>query len=300
MSTVSNNKKFVELDGVRIFHDKKDNTISIISTDEDLVGKPFKITLNRGTDSEVTIRELLRDSGVISKEMFFYDPLWALAAIPKLAKKPDYYLTNWSKDILPIGVNQDSNRVEIDLSSSPHTLIVGGTGSGKTHFIENMKAHLSKGDLWDLQVLAKHGYSQSADIKKIENIKNRIMEAEAYSKPNMVIIENLFELFHNEENSLRETLINHLNIILEAGEKNNVYLTVAAQRMDFCDELDLNLFTNNVMFGKVPSELDNNFYVHRDRMFSRPGLASIQSDGLRIADKLTSDLTLVQNYIFKA
>lgn len=301
MSIVSKNKKFVELDGVRIFHDKKSNSISLISTDEDLVGKPFKITLHRGSESEETLRELLRDSGVISREAFFYDPFVSLATLPKFVKRPNFG-TEWVKELMPIGVSANSKmeleRVELDLSVTPHTLITGKTGLGMSNFIENIMAHFAPNNLWDIHFLAKVSSPNSLDLKKLARVKDRIVAGKSYEKPTMIFIDNIFELLNSGDETYKKECVESLNTIIEDGAKNNIYLTMTSQRKDLTEDLALGKLTSKVIFGKIPEGITDSetFYAMRDKRFERPGLASIESEGLRVNGILKDHNVLVQNY----
>lgn len=160
MAYVAENKKFVELSGMRAFYDHKANTIKLISTDEDLVGKPFSITLNQGTETEATLRELLEDSGVIrEKESDAKDSFYG---VPKFVPAPEssheaYYRTqavqvekdcqgeltediNVDKEqldillntsnMLPLGIARAGRLIKHDFLEDPNLLVVGTKGSG--------------------------------------------------------------------------------------------------------------------------------------------------------------------------
>lgn len=136
MSFVSKNKKFLNLDNLRVFYDRKENVIKLTSTDEDLAGKPFQITLKQGTESETTLRDLLIENEVITEEEV--DPQYG---IPKYAKYPLKKDDSSRWDDFPMGVSKNGLEVRINVSSSPHALISGGTGSGKSVVIRNYFLH---------------------------------------------------------------------------------------------------------------------------------------------------------------
>jgi hypothetical protein len=162
MSAISSNGKFINLDGVKVYYNRKDNTIQIISSDDDLVGKPFQITLKQGTESEATLRELLYDKGVIKPE-----ENKPVLNIPKFIPYPtegnqvindrlSYTLRNNPADIkigeirdveinstnknkinakwneIPLGIGQNYSAITWDVSVAPHGLICGSAGSGKS------------------------------------------------------------------------------------------------------------------------------------------------------------------------
>lgn len=155
MSFVSKNKKFLNLDNLRVFYDKKENVIKLTSTDEDLAGKPFQITLKQGTESEATLRDLLIENEVITEEEV--DPQYG---IPKYAKYPQKKddLSRW--DEFPMGVSKNSVKININISTAPHALIGGSTGSGKSIIFRNYFLHtLRHKEAWSVFAI---------DLKRVE------------------------------------------------------------------------------------------------------------------------------------
>ena len=65
MSTTDDKKKFITLDGVRVSYRAKDDTLHITSTDPDVQAGGFHLSLARGTTTEVTLRDLMIEEGVI-------------------------------------------------------------------------------------------------------------------------------------------------------------------------------------------------------------------------------------------
>lgn len=75
MSTTHPSRKYVTLEDVRATYDRKNDTIHLTSGDPDVQAGGFHISLNRGTQTEKTLRELLTDEGVIKNK-------WILSAAP--------------------------------------------------------------------------------------------------------------------------------------------------------------------------------------------------------------------------
>lgn len=65
MVHIDDQKKYVTLDNVRAFYRAKDDSIHLTSTDPDVQAGGFHLSLNKGTQTENTIREILIDAGVI-------------------------------------------------------------------------------------------------------------------------------------------------------------------------------------------------------------------------------------------
>lgn len=221
MSKTPKNKKYLELQGVRIYHNKKDNSIQLISTDPDLTGKPFHITLNHGTETEKSIRELLIEKEIITTEQSdpqlsipeqVYNPylqgisgtptsdplvqklrdkteqtrenrkspgqifndnlrkilpghallgsdgLDSIVTAPMNAEDTEHVKNNvteasqrlkerrskpvensWHR--VPIGETVNNQQVTLDLKIAPHTLVSGGSGTGKTILLNNFILH---------------------------------------------------------------------------------------------------------------------------------------------------------------
>jgi MinD-like ATPase involved in chromosome partitioning or flagellar assembly len=69
MSKTDENKKYVTLENVRVSYLKKNDTIHITTTDPDVQAGGFHLTLNKGTQTEETLRDLLSEQGVIRDDV---------------------------------------------------------------------------------------------------------------------------------------------------------------------------------------------------------------------------------------
>jgi MinD-like ATPase involved in chromosome partitioning or flagellar assembly len=70
MAYSDDHKKYVTIENVRAFYKKKDDTIHLSSTDEDVqMDGGFHLKLSRGTQIESTVRELLIEKGVINNDV---------------------------------------------------------------------------------------------------------------------------------------------------------------------------------------------------------------------------------------
>lgn len=69
MSKTDENKKYVTLENVRVSYLKKNDTIHITTTDPDVQAGGFHLTLNKGTQTEETLRDLLSEQGVIRDDI---------------------------------------------------------------------------------------------------------------------------------------------------------------------------------------------------------------------------------------
>jgi len=138
MSKKDKKAKFLELEGVRVSYRPKDDTIHITSTDRDLVGEDFHLTLKQGSPSEDALRNLLKKQGLIND----LDPLLPQNALPKMAAYPfgrEVVSAAWSD--IPIGVKADGSPLLWNTKILPHFLLAGTTGSGKSIIQRNILNH---------------------------------------------------------------------------------------------------------------------------------------------------------------
>ena len=149
MSKTPKNKKYLELQGVRVYHNKKDNTIQLITTDPDLTGKPFQITLSNGTPTDQSLRELLLEKEVLNEE-----EVYPQYYVPTFAERDEYTSISTAWNEIPVGWTKFNQKLIINVTHTPHTLIAGGTGQGKTNLLNNFFLHaLEHSDKWKICAL---------------------------------------------------------------------------------------------------------------------------------------------------
>lgn len=196
MSKTPKNKKFLELQGIRVYHNKKDNTIQLITTDPDLTGQPFQITLSNGTPTDQSIRNLLIEKHVITEEEAYPQNY-----IPRYAKHPNIaddntpsapYPTQW--DEILIGLDKNNNQVTLPLQQAPHTLITGAAGQGKTILQNNFLLHaLQHPTKWKICAISPNKY----DFTQLDNHPDNL-----YGKSTN--IKDSITLLHKLETTLKE------------------------------------------------------------------------------------------------
>lgn len=264
MSEKSKNGKFVNLDNARIYYNAKEDSIEITSVDEDLVGKPFHIKLNKGTETEQTLRELLTEKGVIKAEQ-------ANAVLPKFLKYPpkDDLYSEWN--LIPVGGTNDG-AVYWDVRVRPNALIVGRAGSGKTVFLQNLILHTAiHKDMWNVFGIDFSGYSLKAleqtpsvfevatdyedatavidNVTEILEHRFKLMqeqhattfldvkETSRKTKAIMLIIDEAFLLFNpvglpEEYASAKAEVLHQLGNLVRRGRAAGVFVVLASQKVD--------------------------------------------------------------------
>lgn len=310
MSFVSKNKKFLNLDNLRVFYDRKENVIKLTSTDEDLAGKPFQITLKQGTESEATLRDLLIENEVITEEEV--DPQYG---IPKYVKYPERKedCSKWHE--IPIGAGKNGETITVDLMKAPHALVVGYTGSGKSVFLRNYILHsLRHQNNWavfgiDLKRVEFSPYKNVPSIKAIasdfddavvmleylndimakryqqmeeENVSNFFLLKEL-PKAAMLMIEEATVLFTQEGYKTEEgrnrdkqaaRALEIVGNLVRLGRAAGIFVTIATQRPSV-----------EVIPGEMRANLDTR--VAMSRLDSTPSALTLGNDN---ASKIPSNL----------
>jgi len=136
----------LEISDIRVKYDKNDGSLRITSKDPDLRGKPFSLTITGDSPSAQTMFQVMRENGLAVSDAIptkltveskaelesFYDP-----------KKPLQFT---------LGKTYDSASVTMDLASSPHVLLGGGTGSGRSILLRSLLAQIGLRDNFKLTV----------------------------------------------------------------------------------------------------------------------------------------------------
>lgn len=224
MSKKSNNGRYLTLDNCRVFYNQKDNTISLTTTDEDMAGKPFRVTLNQGTESEQSLRELLTEQGVIGET--FDHPQFG---IPKFAPYPSPSEDHSSWNEFPLGVTTKKDSVSVDMAAGANALVCGRPGSGKSVLLRNFIRHASRHcDMWDVYGIDLRG------IEFTELNKASFMEEVAVNVPNAI---DMIRRVH-EQMLVRQAVLD----LLPRNDSFPKWSDVTAERgTEFMSESDLKL-----------------------------------------------------------
>lgn len=133
MAELSENKKYMSLEGFRVSYRKTDDTIHLTSTDDAFVTEGFHLTLKDGSKTEFALRKLLTENGIISEEVV---EKWPSSSEPVLIEE-----TTWDK--IPLGVTVNG-QINWEVNVFPHSVISGATASGKSVLQRNIFLHLAK------------------------------------------------------------------------------------------------------------------------------------------------------------
>jgi DNA segregation ATPase FtsK/SpoIIIE-like protein len=140
MSRKAFNKKYLTLSNVRVAYRPKDDTIHLTSTDRDLAGEGFRLTLKPGTETDQILRELLYEKGLINQELNTDGLLPTVASLKLDASTP------WYSIAIGEGVE---DQISVDARTNPNVIIAGPTGGGKSVMQRNLIHHcLTHNDQW--------------------------------------------------------------------------------------------------------------------------------------------------------
>lgn len=143
--------KYLEMK-VRVSYDEKTDTVHLTSKDKDLQApQGFHLTLNNGREAEHVLRDLLEREGLIPKEKSKVMPTRAFFGNATTHEV-------WNE--FPLGVGANDKEIIWDPTRSPHMLIAGSTGSGKSVIQRNIIFHcIQNSDKWGFLGI---------DVKRVE------------------------------------------------------------------------------------------------------------------------------------
>lgn len=198
MSRRAFNKKYLNLSNVRVAYRPNDDTIHLTSTDRDLAGEAFRVTLKPGSDSDQILRQLLFEKGLINQELNTEGLLPKIAALKLDASSP------WN--LLPIGEGVEG-QVSIDSLRDNNIFIGGATGGGKSVLQRSLIHHcLTHNDQW-----AVYG----VDFKKVElapylRYENTVREVATSITATYLMLLKLKREMYRRYDLMEKQGINHL------------------------------------------------------------------------------------------
>jgi S-DNA-T family DNA segregation ATPase FtsK/SpoIIIE len=171
------------------------------------VGEGFRLTLNRGSESERILRLLLVEKGLIKNEE-------TKAGIPDVAFFD--FDPSSNPDLFPIGVGIDGP-VTLDPRRDPHHLIVGSAGSGKSVIQRNILHHcLTHNDKWKVYGIDL-GHCELSYFKRL---KNTVSEVATTVPETLTMLEEILEEMWRRYGMLETAGMNHL---LDLDSSNTEY-----------------------------------------------------------------------------
>lgn len=142
MATFHKKGKYLTAE-VRFRYNPKNGNVELSSTDPDISKNGFHLTLDPSSLPAQEIMSLLQENGVQVKSPD--DTLPEVATIPtKRSTQPH---------LVPLGTGE-SGEVAWDMSASPHFLVAGRTGAGKSTLFRGMLKHfLAYGETFEVSLI---------------------------------------------------------------------------------------------------------------------------------------------------
>ncbi len=161
---------FTKLDDVTLSYDYSNGAIRILSNDSRLEGKSFQLTVTSNSDSYKSLLTLLENEGLVDMSKVNIPRTAKISSITELAVAGQD-----PRDFIKLGIGLADKSVELNLATSPHVLVMGPTGSGKSVVLRNFLAHGLAHD--EIQIYG-------IDLKRVEFSahKYRPQDKWAYSK----------------------------------------------------------------------------------------------------------------------
>lgn len=141
--------KYINLQ-IRAYYDENTGTVNLISRDDKLKKKPFKVSLTKDSPSVESLFELLTDSGIINDDSLLHSMPNFLELPGSLDQRLNIHEENDNgkgNNGLIFHIGEDTKGIfEIDLDYAPHTLVCGSTGSGKSVFLRSIAEQASRNE----------------------------------------------------------------------------------------------------------------------------------------------------------
>lgn len=320
MAKLASNSKYVELEDVRVYMNPATGNIELISGDHDLRGKPFKITLAKGSETEATLREIIIAQGIRKSSHESALPRYLAMPAPTLYPKDPFSI--------PIGLkvtaeSEELTEVSLDLKVNPHTFIIGRPGSGKTNTLAAMIRFVqAQGKAWETylvdpsknhpELVSSEGDDHYASSlheayslvralysEYTNRISPRPSEASPHENTPILFVIDDFSMFKLTPhlNATQKALVEDIRFRLgQMMERSaglvNIFIVVADQSGEHVNVFDNQLVkVSKIAFGSIsPTECHN--------FFGRAGYTPAQPVAGRaiIADSQAHNETIFQAY----
>lgn len=227
MSKITANGKNVIIE-MAVSYNHKNDSITLTPHDEDMIGKPFYMTLKYATDAEKSLRELLTEQGVIKEKDL--DTL-----LPATMKHPETF----SKDPYVFNIGETSRgTAQCNASKDSNVLISGDPGAGKTNVLKSFLKHAEYyDDTWNYSIISPY---LTEDFKSFNNSQ---------------IIESVHDIdqLNKSLDDIIQDFMNRLDYLNNRNKKFDMYL----------DDTDNELFKKKLIVidsieGILPSLHTNN------------------------------------------
>jgi len=183
-------KNTLRISSFDCLYDYQSGNIQLTSKDKKLRGKPLKITLSNRTEGYDALYSALDEAGLVDHSLTLPElPLQTDFSVLEVAGEDPRFCFN-------LGMGFKDQPFSVDMRRTPHMLITGGTGTGKTTLQRSIALHCLN-------------HSQSMDIELYGVDFNRV-ELEPYfrgfEERLATTLEEAYELFRALELRFEERL----------------------------------------------------------------------------------------------
>lgn len=198
MSKLTKNGKNVIVE-MAVSYNHNNDSITLTPHDEDMIGKPFYMTLKYATDAEKSLRELLTEQGIIKEnELNIY--------LPILMKHPETF----AEEPYLFNIGEASNSTaQCNSSTDSNVLVSGNIGTGKTNALKSFLKHAEYyDDIWEYSIISPY-------LKKeFKNFNNSQITEPTYDT----------EQLNQSLDAIVEDFTNRLEWLNNKSEKFDMYL----------------------------------------------------------------------------
>ena len=287
----------IDLERVRVRYDRRDGAFRLTSADPRLKGRSFRLTLSKGSDAVDSLMDVFEEEGILSAE----DRIPTVVRLRELAglsqEVDEYHLTGQlrplqdSRLVFTVGQHMGGASMSVDLGYSPHTLVTGEAGTGKTQtlriFLKAARelALARKADLLIVNSFESDG-SKYATLGKLTGIlRARIQMLQSTGATNSrgyeARVGSMAPLFVFVDGLDRLKLSDWLPELLSFGEKVGIYLFATVRATEdiprFADEYTLLNIGRRIEMG-LPSQGSPGSTLSR-RLFDSLGRGTISTEG---------------------
>jgi len=287
----------IDLERVRVRYDRRDGAFRLTSADPRLKGRSFRLTLSRGSDAVDSLMDVFEEEGILSPEDRI-PTVVQLRELGGLSQEVDEYSFTGeerpvqdSRLVFPVGQHMGGAAMSVDLGYSPHTLVTGEAGTGKTQTLRifarqaRKLALSSKASLLIVSSSESDG-SKYATLGKLTGIlRARIQMLQSTgamdSRNYEARVGSMAPLFLFVDGLDRLKLSDWLPELLSFGEKVGIYLFATVRATEdiprFADEYTLLHIGRRIEMG-LPSEGSPGSFLSK-RLFDSLGRGTISTNG---------------------
>ncbi len=227
MAQLSKNKKYVELEDVRVFYNKKTNQVELTSGDPDLTGKVMQISVRQGTDTDQSLRELLIDHGVLGNTPDSTIPTYIKH--PSLKNLTMRYTFPDNPTGIALGVGAHNEIFWWDQYFQANLHVMGQPGTGKSMLARNILWGACRTpDEYEVYVSSIiYGKEEYVAINQYKAVKDFALDA----KETLTMLQTINQRMEDRQEEMRKIGANDYKALHE--KEYNTTIIVILDEIDY-------------------------------------------------------------------